>query len=319
MPLTARVWDGVDELKRRKLLVLAAIAGVLAAACSGAAGFDGIPTYEIDRDAYKTPVARAIELERLVQEEGRGLAARGGAREEAQRAIERVARRLRRAGAPRVGERRGQRDGAVEALDDRAVRVVVEVAERRAPRDHGVERAVEAHLAHVALHEVDLEPLAASLVAFLALAWLPWALSEYHTHILALSAYYVVLAVGWNLLAGYTGQFSLAHHTFAGIGAYTSALLVQYAKAPILVGVAVGVAIFGDPGGAGQHLVGVRVVMTNVVGGRLFFRTIRNDVASAHEFNERAVGEVREVTVRNAAATDDANPDFLVAALPWGG
>ena len=66
MPLTARVWDGVDELKRRKLLVLAAIAGVLAAACSGAAGFDGIPTYEIDRDAYKTPVARAIELERLV-------------------------------------------------------------------------------------------------------------------------------------------------------------------------------------------------------------------------------------------------------------
>jgi branched-chain amino acid transport system permease protein len=67
--------------------------------------------------------------------------------------------------------------------------------------------------------------------------------SEYQTHILTTSLYYVVLAVGWNLLAGYTGQFSLAHHTFAGIGGYTSALLVLYAKVPILVGIAAGVAL----------------------------------------------------------------------------
>jgi ABC-type branched-subunit amino acid transport system permease subunit len=65
------------------------------------------------------------------------------------------------------------------------------------------------------------------LVAYAALAWVPLITSEYHTHILVISLYYVILAVGWNLLAGYTGQFSLAHHTFAGIGAYTSALLVQ--------------------------------------------------------------------------------------------
>ncbi|HEX2440439.1 MAG TPA: branched-chain amino acid ABC transporter permease [Methylomirabilota bacterium] len=55
--------------------------------------------------------------------------------------------------------------------------------------------------------------------------------------------YYVILAVGWNLLAGYTGQFSLAHHTFAGIGAYTSALLVLYARVPLLVGIAAGVIV----------------------------------------------------------------------------
>lgn len=60
---------------------------------------------------------------------------------------------------------------------------------------------------------------------------------------LATSLYYVILAIGWNLLAGYTGQFSLAHHTFAGIGAYTSALLVQYARVPILVGIAMGVVL----------------------------------------------------------------------------
>jgi branched-chain amino acid transport system permease protein len=66
---------------------------------------------------------------------------------------------------------------------------------------------------------------------------------EYQTHVLTTCLYYVILAVGWNLLAGYTGQFSLAHHTFAGIGAYTSALLVLYARVPLLVGIADGVIV----------------------------------------------------------------------------
>jgi branched-chain amino acid transport system permease protein len=81
------------------------------------------------------------------------------------------------------------------------------------------------------------------LLVYTGLAWLPWVLSEYHTHILVTSFYYVILAIGWNLLAGYTGQFSLAHHTFAGIGAYTSALLVQYTHVPLLVGIVAGAAL----------------------------------------------------------------------------
>lgn len=68
-------------------------------------------------------------------------------------------------------------------------------------------------------------------------------MGEYQTHVLTTCLYYVILAVGWNLLAGYTGQFSLAHHTFAGIGAYTSALLVLYARVPLLVGIAAGVIV----------------------------------------------------------------------------
>ena len=86
------------------------------------------------------------------------------------------------------------------------------------------------------------------LLAYVALAWVPWAASEYHTHVLVTCLYYVVLAIGWNLLAGYTGQFSLAHHTFAGIGAYTSALLVLYAGVPILVGIAAGVVVAAAAG-----------------------------------------------------------------------
>jgi branched-chain amino acid transport system permease protein len=80
-----------------------------------------------------------------------------------------------------------------------------------------------------------------ALLAYAALAWLPAAASEYHVHVYTMCLYYVILAVGWNLLAGYTGQFSLAHHTFAGIGAYTSALLCLYFRVPILVGIGAGV------------------------------------------------------------------------------
>ena len=82
-----------------------------------------------------------------------------------------------------------------------------------------------------------------SFGAFLALGWLPLVASEYHTHVLVISFYYVILAVGWNLLAGYTGQFSLGHHAFAGIGAYTSALLSVYMHVPLLLGVAIGVVV----------------------------------------------------------------------------
>src|SRR5438552_17275824 len=81
------------------------------------------------------------------------------------------------------------------------------------------------------------------LLAYAAVAWVPWVTTEYHTHVFTISLYYVILAVGWNLLAGYTGQFSLAHHTFAGIGGYTSALLVQHTGLPILVGIAAGAAV----------------------------------------------------------------------------
>jgi branched-chain amino acid transport system permease protein len=41
-----------------------------------------------------------------------------------------------------------------------------------------------------------------------------------------LSAFYLLLAASWNLLAGFTGQYSFAHAALAGVGAY-SAILVE--------------------------------------------------------------------------------------------
>ena len=49
--------------------------------------------------------------------------------------------------------------------------------------------------------------------------------SPYHLHILIMAGIFTVLALSLNLLLGYTGQLSLGHAAFFGIGAYTSALL----------------------------------------------------------------------------------------------
>lgn len=49
--------------------------------------------------------------------------------------------------------------------------------------------------------------------------------SEYYQHLLVISGIYILLALGLNLIIGYTGQVSLAHAAFYGIGAYTAAIL----------------------------------------------------------------------------------------------
>ena len=52
-----------------------------------------------------------------------------------------------------------------------------------------------------------------------------WVANPYHLHVLIMAAIFTILALSLNLLLGYTGQLSLGHAAFFGIGAYTSALL----------------------------------------------------------------------------------------------
>jgi branched-chain amino acid transport system permease protein len=88
--------------------------------------------------------------------------------------------------------------------------------------------------------DLPVKPILSLIGVYVALAPLPFLVGEYYTHILTISCYYIVLAASWNLLAGYTGQFSLAHHAFAALGGYTSALLVIHLKIPILLGICIG-------------------------------------------------------------------------------
>jgi branched-chain amino acid transport system permease protein len=52
-----------------------------------------------------------------------------------------------------------------------------------------------------------------------------WVWNPYHLHTLIMAGIFAVLALSLNLLLGYTGQLSLGHAAFFGIGAYASALV----------------------------------------------------------------------------------------------
>lgn len=68
-----------------------------------------------------------------------------------------------------------------------------------------------------------------SLMSLLIIAILPiFVTSAYWQGVLVVALYYALAAIGWNLLGGYTGQFSIAPAAFCLIGMYTSALLVHY-------------------------------------------------------------------------------------------
>jgi branched-chain amino acid transport system permease protein len=65
----------------------------------------------------------------------------------------------------------------------------------------------------------------ASLTVALAL---PWILnSNYYLQLFTLSGINIILALGLNIILGFTGLLALAHAGLFGIGAYTSALLVM--------------------------------------------------------------------------------------------
>jgi branched-chain amino acid transport system permease protein len=86
---------------------------------------------------------------------------------------------------------------------------------------------------------------AVSLLALAAVAMLPQVVvNEYWRGVLIVSMYFALLAAAWNLLAGYTGQFSLAPATFGMIGAYTTGLLSYHfgASPPVGIGAAIVVA-----------------------------------------------------------------------------
>jgi branched-chain amino acid transport system permease protein len=59
----------------------------------------------------------------------------------------------------------------------------------------------------------------------LALVAAPWFLAEYSLAQLNLVLIYAIAGLGLMLLAGFTGQFSLGHAAFLGVGAYTQAFL----------------------------------------------------------------------------------------------
>jgi len=85
-----------------------------------------------------------------------------------------------------------------------------------------------------------------SLAVLALLAVLPLFVdSAYWLGVLIVSMYFAIMASGWNLLAGYAGQFSLAPAAFAMLGGYSTGLLAYHLHVPLWIGLPMAVVIPG--------------------------------------------------------------------------
>jgi branched-chain amino acid transport system permease protein len=84
------------------------------------------------------------------------------------------------------------------------------------------------------------------LILALVLAVLPLALpNPYYFDVAIRIALNAVVVIGLNLLMGYTGQISLGHAGFFGLGAYASAVLTTHYNWPPAAALAAGAAVTG--------------------------------------------------------------------------
>jgi branched-chain amino acid transport system permease protein len=127
-------------------------------------------------------------------------------------------------------------------------------------------------------------------IVLLPLAVLPLVIDEFVRHVLTIGAYYVILAASWNLLAGFTGQFSLAQHAFAAIGAYVSGLLIYHLHTPLGVSIPVGILAAALAGyGLGRLVLKMRSIYLSIATWA-FAETFRIVLGAAYDFTRGDLG-----------------------------
>lgn len=119
----------------------------------------------------------------------------------------------------------------------------------------------ETYEAELAIFETDFGRLWMLIGIVLLFGVIPFVSSPYILYVLNIIGIYSMAAVGLNILTGYTGQISLGHGAFFGVGAYTAAILASKAHSPFLLSLlAAGVVtaavgfIFGLPSSRLKHL-----------------------------------------------------------------
>ena len=111
------------------------------------------------------------------------------------------------------------------------------------------------------------------------LASVPWlGLPAFYESFLYLICHWMILALSWNMLSGYSGYFSFGHGAFFGIGMYTSAGLAANLKWPFLwtlpaaalmaalLGMALGAVVFRVKSVRGELFALLTLAVTFVVG-----------------------------------------------------
>ena len=144
-------------------------------------------------------------------------------------------------------------------------------------------------------------------VAAFLLAFAPLVAGPFVLHVLTVSLYYVILAASWNLLAGYTGQFSLAHHVFAAIGAYTSGLLGYHLDAPIWLSIPAGVLLAAIMGCVlGMLVLRMRAIYL-AIATWAFAETVHIFLTAAYDFTRGELG----LNMKSLFGTLDPQPFYF--------
>lgn len=129
-------------------------------------------------------------------------------------------------------------------------------------------------------------------LAVLLMALLPlFVTSQYIMHLSILVLYTTLVSQAWNILSGYSGQFSFGHAAFFGTGAYTSTiLLTQYGITP-WIGMLVG-AVFASLIGLFIGFLSFRYKLRGVFFslGTLAFAEILRIIVQNTEFFNKTLG-----------------------------
>lgn len=134
----------------------------------------------------------------------------------------------------------------------------------------------------------------------------PHLLDAYYTEIVFLTMIYLILAISWNLIAGYTGQIMLGHAGFFGLGAFMSAWFTT----PTAAGFPGWIQV---PGIVAILIGGVTMAAFALLLGPAFFRL------RGHYFaiGTLALGEILRVIMENARqVSGGATGYYITVAQP---
>jgi len=121
--------------------------------------------------------------------------------------------------------------------------------------------------------------------------------STYALHIMILIFISVIMGTAWNVLGGYTGQYSVGHAAYFGVGAYTTMALLQYRQMAPWYGVWLGIAA---------------AVLVGLIIGSICFR-LRGPYFVLASI---AVAEIFRVSALNLPALTNGAEGILITGVP---
>jgi branched-chain amino acid transport system permease protein len=119
----------------------------------------------------------------------------------------------------------------------------------------------ESYHEELTIFETDFGRIGLIVGLIILFGVIPFISNTYVLYVLNTIGIYSIAVVGLNILIGYTGQISLGHGAFFGVGAYSAAILATKAGLPFLLSVpvagiitaAIGM-VFGLPSARLKHL-----------------------------------------------------------------